>query len=456
MRRAIPTIAHVAHLGHFGLRIFACAWMIAAVLGTSIVRAQPPQGSIVAWGDNGEGQINVPAPNSGFIAIDAGLFKNLGLKADGSIVTWGANDYAVPEPNSGFIAVSIGWLHRLGLKGDGTVVAWGNNHYGQTNVPEPNTGFVGVAAGVHSLGLKGDGAILAWGCADPYNHEQCNVPAPNTGFIAVDACMEHSLGLKADGSIVAWGSQELGQINVPEPNTEFIAIATGTNHSLGLKTDGSIVAWGDNTFGQTDVPVPNVDFIGIAAGAAHSLGLKADGSIVAWGCGDIADRGQCNVPTPNTGFVAIAAGETHSLAIRATGSCCDTNGADRGCRDNIPQADCSDADETWNANASCAEVSCQCIPNCTGRECGDDGCGGNCGICDDGLFCNGVESCNPQGGCVAGIPPCHLGTEDCDNVTESCVSNMIPTVSEWGLVVLALLLLASAKLTLGRRSSLAA
>jgi hypothetical protein len=39
-----------------------------------------------------------------------------------------------------------------------------------------------------------------------------------------------------------------------------------------------------------------------------------------------------------------------------------------------------------------------CLPNCTGKECGDDGCGGSCGDCPEGYYCdNGV--------CVEGIPP---------------------------------------------------
>ena len=35
-----------------------------------------------------------------------------------------------------------------------------------------------------------------------------------------------------------------------------------------------------------------------------------------------------------------------------------------------------------------------CTPDCTGRECGDDGCGGSCGTC------SGAEICNVTGQCV--------------------------------------------------------
>jgi alpha-tubulin suppressor-like RCC1 family protein len=44
----------------------------------------------VAWGRNLEGQCNVATPNSGFVAVAAGDYQSLGLKADGSIVAWGS------------------------------------------------------------------------------------------------------------------------------------------------------------------------------------------------------------------------------------------------------------------------------------------------------------------------------------------------------------------------------
>jgi hypothetical protein len=128
-------------------------------------------GSIVAWGANWDGAIDVPSPNSGFVAVAAGGEHSLGLKADGSIVAWGAGEPGqpfvsgqnvdfgqsdVPAPNSGFIAVAAGGYHSLGLKANGSIVAWGWNDGGQCDIPAPNSGFVAVAAGGdHSLGLKG-------------------------------------------------------------------------------------------------------------------------------------------------------------------------------------------------------------------------------------------------------------------------------------------------------------
>jgi hypothetical protein len=77
----------------------------------------------------------------------------------------------VPDSDlTDLVAVAGGTYHSLGLKADGSIVAWGYNDYGQTNVPAPNTGFVAVAGGAyHSLGLKrvsGGGCVRrpAWVC----------------------------------------------------------------------------------------------------------------------------------------------------------------------------------------------------------------------------------------------------------------------------------------------------
>ena len=66
-------------------------------------------GSIVAWGDNYDGQCNIPSPNSGFIAVAAGGYHSLELKQDGSILAYGWNEQgqcSIPTPNSGFMAIA--------------------------------------------------------------------------------------------------------------------------------------------------------------------------------------------------------------------------------------------------------------------------------------------------------------------------------------------------------------
>ena len=274
-------------------------------------------GSVVAWGQNVNGECDVPEPNEDFMVIVAGMNHSLGLKSNGSIEAWGYNEFGqceVPEPNIGFAFADRGAWHNLALKTDGTIVTWGRNEYGQLDVPEPNTAFIAASGGsCHSIGLKADGSIVAWG---RNNYGQCNVPEPNSDFVAIAAGWYFNLGLKSDGSIVAWGYNDAGQLEVPEPNSNFIAIAAGESHGVGLRSDSTIVLWGSNLHGELDVPDPNSGFVSIACGYYHNLALKADNSIVSWG---LNDMGQCDIPQPNGNFNVLAAGHRHSLGIRGGG-----------------------------------------------------------------------------------------------------------------------------------------
>lgn len=61
-----------------------------------------------------------------------------------------------------------------------------------------------------------------------------------------------------------------------------------------------------------------------------------------------------------------------------------------------------------------------CAPECAGRACGDDGCGGTCGACAQGA------SCTAQGQCVAGcVPACAgkvCGPDGCGGTCGACAN----------------------------------
>ncbi|MCK4413293.1 MAG: hypothetical protein KAY32_07105 [Candidatus Eisenbacteria sp.] len=173
------------------------------------------------------------------------------MRFDGSVEAWGDNfngQCNVPAPNTGFVAIAAGWFFSLGIRSDGSIEAWGINFSGQCNVPEPNIDFVAIAAGtVHSLGLKADGSVVAWGANDD---KQCIIPSPNSDFVAIAGGYSHSIGLKLDGSIVVWGSDLDGLHDVPKPNAGFGAIAAGSEFSLALRGDHQS-AVGDAMIGRT-------------------------------------------------------------------------------------------------------------------------------------------------------------------------------------------------------------
>lgn len=93
----------------------------------------------------------------------------------------------------------------------------------------------------------------------------------------------------------------------------------------------------------------------------------------------------------------------------------------------VGAGDCNDGDactaDTCEAG-SCAHALMVCDDEV---GCTDDTCvAGNCvftpnnaDCADDGLFCNGVESCDVQSGCVSSGDPCSVG-ELCDEMMDSC------------------------------------
>jgi alpha-tubulin suppressor-like RCC1 family protein len=274
----------------------------------------------------------------GITAIAAGGYHVLVLKEDGSVWSWGSNEYG--QCGNGAtcfvetltqvvgitdaVQISAGYSYSMAIKADGTLWAWGNNLYGQlgdgstTDRTTPVqviglSGVVNVAAKVnHSLAVKNDGSTFAWGFNN-YGQlgdgttTQRTTPVPVNGMINVKRVAVgngHSLAVKNDGTIWAWGNNEYGQLgngsttNSKTPIQLSLSgvsdIAANDNISLALKTDGSVFAWGRNNNGQLgdgstvnrSAPTPVNGLTGvrsIAAGYYHSLAVKNDGSVWSWG-----------------------------------------------------------------------------------------------------------------------------------------------------------------------------
>ncbi len=235
--------------------------------------------------------------------LGAGAYHSLAVKADGSVIAWGANgkgqvgdnsttDRDVPVPVNGQLnwptnrvrAVAGGDYHSLALRDDGFVFAWGQGLYGQLgnnstldrtapgSVPGLNS-IVAIAAGAyHTLALRSDGTV--W------------------------ACGLNNRGQLGDGTVVN-RMQVTPVVDPMDPTMtgllqNVVAIAAGDNHSVALKGDGTVWAWGANNWGQlgdgttTDsvFPVqvlsggaPLLNVKRIACGSFHTLALVETGVV---------------------------------------------------------------------------------------------------------------------------------------------------------------------------------
>lgn len=266
----------------------------------------------------------VPGLNN-IVQVSAGVYHSLVLRADGTVWAWGDNSVgelgngtqtnsAIPvqvgQGVSGFnniIAIDAGSYHNLALKADGTVWAWGFNFHGQVRAngqsgasvqlvlsPVQTAGvsnIISISAGENfSVFLKDDGRVQVAGYNihgqvgnGTQNPDGCNCVATPThssiiGVAQIAAGFRHIVALKQDGTVWAWGYNFNGELGVgyatttspagvPDPtqvlNLNGIAdIRTSGHHTIARKSDGSLWAWGRNGFGQvradgtTDPKIP--------------------------------------------------------------------------------------------------------------------------------------------------------------------------------------------------------
>jgi alpha-tubulin suppressor-like RCC1 family protein len=351
-------------------------------------------------GTNSSSNVPVQSALTGATAVAIGGYHTLALQADGTVLAWGQGtrgqlgngtfaNSSVPvqvldpsDPSgrlTGVIAVGNGGLfHNLALKSNGTVVAWGWNENGQlgngsyTNssvavqVLDPSdpsgrlTGIIAVVPGSqrHSLAVRSNGTVVAWG----YNgmgalgtggYTSSNVPRPVvdpadptgrlTGVTSVAGGIHHSVALKSDGSVVSWGWNGYGQLGngtfsdttvpVPASVSGVTAVSTSGYHVVALKGDGSVVTWGHNDYGQlgngtnahNPAPVTAISsgVTSVSAGVFHNLALKSDGSVAAWGWnqdGQLGNGTNANSSVPVAvsglaGVTMVTAGGQHSAAL---------------------------------------------------------------------------------------------------------------------------------------------
>jgi hypothetical protein len=254
------------------------------------------------------------------IQVGGGEHYSTALRRSGEVVAWGNNGWQqtnVPErARSNVVEISPSASRgQTALLGSGEVLFWGDSSYGQNNVPdEAKQGIVAVSAGSrHSMALTAAGEVLVWG---DNQYGQTSVPTDARSEIrTISAGGYHSLALTKSGRVVAWGDNGNGATTVPaECNSGIMAIAGGDQHSLALTVDGKVLAWGNPLSGATTVPLAALSgVIQIAAGGESSYALKEDGTILAWGRGA---EGQLNVPaTYQNSYLSVRGGYHHSLAI---------------------------------------------------------------------------------------------------------------------------------------------
>ena len=316
--------------------------------------AAPPPGYVVEWGyDTAAGVARPPKQVlSGAIAVSAGMFHWLALESGGTVAARGDNPFGqvlghqTPEPGpaagvvtvggrvlSNVASIAAGRGFSLGLKTDGTLVTWGQNY-----IPKELTNAVAIAAaGYSSAAVRADGTIAVW-ASDPSLHQYGELfPAVGVSNAIAVALGQSYIGTRniavlRDGTVTNWGRDSVYKDATPPPGlSNVVAVAASGAHTLALKSDGTVIGWGYNKTGQatgtptTDLPCISAgqvriegriltNIASIAASDGYSLALTRDGRLIAWGR-MVNDLYPVTVPLGLSNVVAIAAGWDSCLAI---------------------------------------------------------------------------------------------------------------------------------------------
>lgn len=298
--------------------------------------------------------------------IDSTLATSAGLKSDGTLWNWGNNgglsgrlgDNTTTNRSSPVQTVSggtnwrylaIGAENGIGIKTDGTLWIWGandsgklgNNLEGGGSADARSSPIQTIAGGTNwkmasggddqNAAIKTDGTLWLWGLNSDGrlgDDSVINKSSPvqtvsggtNWSYVALGT--QHTTAIKSDGTLWIWGRNTDGRlgdnstINASSPiqtisgGTNWKKVSAGSNHTAAIKTDGTLWVWGSGAFGQLgtntlDVvssPVQTVsggtNWKEVSAGFCNTGSIKTDGTLWLWGLnahGQLGDN--TNIPT---------------------------------------------------------------------------------------------------------------------------------------------------------------
>ena len=293
-------------------------------------------GTLWTWGKNSYGQLGVNdttnrctpvttfAGGTNWKQVSCGGNNTSAIKTDGTLWIWGSNlrgQLGVNDTSNrttpvttfaggtNWKQVACGSGHIAAIKTDGTLWTWGYNEYGQ-------------------LGINVRTTSIPYGILTPVT-----TFAGGTNWKQVACGSFYTAAIKTDGTLWTWGGNGYGQLGVNTTQTDPVGICTpvttfaggtnwkqisaGNDHTAAIKTDGTLWTWGSNAVGQVgnfDLGTrrtPVTTFVGgtnwkqVACSFQCTAAIKTDGSLWTWGGnsqGYLAINDTTNRCTPVTAF----------------------------------------------------------------------------------------------------------------------------------------------------------
>ena len=332
--------------------------------GWSMVLACKKNGSVLSWGEEMLGGIDVPAElqleGANVVQVAAGQSLYAALKSNGTLAVWG--DYAwdpnfMPQGLTGVKQIAACYTHLVALKNNGTVVTCKGMRGGGFDMPALPAGITAHAAispvTQITTGIVSTTVVFADGTADGWTEDpnadslHGYVPAEYRG--ANHTCTITKLGSSWEQTVATvsgtcaksglacwmaataadspWPLWEKGQTLIPEGVIDHaLQVATGDHHTVVLSAKSpknNLRFFGDTSTNFIPSEI-SVEYL-----ASNPLQMDAEGShtvVLAQGLSNGLKKayslgiGVQQPPNGMSGVKQVTAGKTHDAAIVATSS----------------------------------------------------------------------------------------------------------------------------------------
>ena len=124
-------------------------------------------------------------------------------------------------------------------------------------------------------------------------------------------------------------------------------------------------------------------------------------------------------PAPNAGLSKCSTYNIGALLTSWQTDGCEPNCVNKECGDD----GCGNQCGYCSSGETCTSGECvsSCTPNCNGKQCGDNGCGGSCGSCGFGLTCNNSGQCVSS--CTPNCTNKNCGDDGCGGICGTCAGS---------------------------------
>ena len=201
----------------------------------------------------------------------------------------------IPSSGQRYTQVSAKGDHTCGLRAGGSIVCWGKDDYGQLRAQADERFTVVSAGGIHTCGLRPDGTAACWGhysgldeeaarMATLDGHYRSPFPPEDEHFTRIDSGGQITCGFRTDGDVACW---DIRSDFSPFGAEEITDVSVGNTHVCGLRSNGTVVC--DNFLGVS--PPEEERFVSISTSAAHVCGLRSDGVALCWGANNVGQLG---------------------------------------------------------------------------------------------------------------------------------------------------------------------